>query len=221
MPSGDLDEARTLKKAMNRFDTGMKLSSRLPKRSRPNLKCFKECCRQMLFRLAIFSVLAVLATPGSGWSAPPPTIISPGTTSEPARFSGIVAAHNRARHAVGVPDLRWSPELAGTAQRWANQLGAQNCAMRHSGAPGIGENLTWASGQRLSPTEVVASWVQEARSFNGPRGVCLPGAVCGHYTQVVWRSTRFVGCGMVSCGGSEVWVCNYSPPGNYVGERPY
>jgi len=155
----------------------------------------------MLSRLAIFSVLAVLATPACGWSAPPPAIISPGTTSEPARFSGMVAAHNHARHAVGVPDLQWSPELANTAQRWANQLGAQNCALRHSGAPGIGENLTWASGQRLSPAEVVATWVQEARSFNGATGACLPGAVCGHYTQVVWRSTRFVGCGTVSCAG--------------------
>jgi hypothetical protein len=64
-------------------------------------------------------------------------------------------------------------------------------------------------------------WVQEARSFNPASGGCAPGAVCGHYTQVVWRSTHLVGCGMVSCGGSEVWVCNYSPAGNYVGERPY
>jgi len=175
----------------------------------------------MLSRLTIFSVLAVLATPASGWCAPPPAVISAGVTSEPPRFSGMVAAHNYARHAVGVPDLQWSADLANTAQRWAYQLGAQNCAMRHSGTPGIGENLTWASGQHLSPTEVVATWVQEARSFNGATGACLPGAVCGHYTQVVWRSTRFVGCGVVSCGNSEVWVCNYSPPGNYVGERPY
>jgi pathogenesis-related protein 1 len=30
-----------------------------------------------------------------------------------------------------------------------------------------------------------------------------------------------VGCGVARSGRTEVWVCNYDPPGNYVGERPY
>jgi len=136
-------------------------------------------------------------------------------------FAGMVEAHNRARRAVGVPDLQWSPELAVVAQRWADTLRGQGCPLRHSGTPGIGENLTWASGQHLTPAAVVASWVQEARGFDAQHNLCAPGLVCGHYTQVVWRDTRLIGCGMASCGQSEVWVCNYSPPGNYVGQRPY
>ena len=141
--------------------------------------------------------------------------------TEPPQYAGMVAAHNRARHAVGVADLQWSAQLAAIAQKWANVLGGERCLMRHSGAQGIGENLAWAGGQHLTPEAVVQMWLGEARYFNPPSGTCAPGTVCGHYTQVVWRNTNFVGCGMVSCGPTEVWVCNYSPPGNYVGKRPF
>ncbi len=178
----------------------------------------------------------MLAMAGTAGSTPPPIVRNqplmlpvaptrPGqaqSTAEPAEFAGIVASHNRARRAVGVPEVAWSGELAQTAQGWANTLRASNnCDMRHSGASGIGENLAWASGQHLSPAAVVAMWVDEARSYNAASTICAAGAMCGHYTQVVWHSTRFVGCGMARCGDSEVWVCNYSPPGNYVGQRPY
>ena len=140
---------------------------------------------------------------------------------EPPVFGGMLAEHNRARRAVGVPALQWSDRLSQIAQEWAERLGGDGCAMRHSGRAGLGENLAWAAGRHLSTVEVVRMWVEEAREFDPGDGVCDTGAVCGHYTQVVWRATKFMGCGMVSCGGTEVWVCNYSPPGNYVGERPY
>ena len=54
--------------------------------------------------------------------------------------------------------------------------------------------------------------------------------VCGHYTQIVWRSTGFLGCGIENCtrnspcGASfpnwSLVVCNYQPRGNN-GQRPY
>lgn len=172
----------------------------------------------------------IMAMAGPTWSAPPPIapnqpltlpVLPAPTSIEPPLLSGILAAHNRARRAVGVPDLAWSQELSRTAQGWAEKLRAMQCEMRHSRATGLGENLTWASGQHLRPEAVVGIWLQEARSYNPTTGRCAAGGICGHYTQVVWRSTRFVGCGMVSCGNSEVWVCNYAPPGNFSGERPY
>ncbi len=140
---------------------------------------------------------------------------------QPAWFAGMLEAHNAARRAVGVPPLRWSAAVAAVAQRWADRLGSAGCPMRHSGTEDYGENLAWAASQQLSPAEVVGLWVAEASAYHPASGACTPGAVCGHYTQIVWRSTRVVGCGYAPCGNSEVWVCNYDPPGNYQGERAY
>ena len=148
--------------------------------------------------------------------------VSAGGDSEPARFAGMVSAHNQVRATVASPALRWSSALAQQAQRWADHLrSAMSCAMAHSHAENVGENLAWASGQRLTPASVVGMWANEARDFDPVSGRCASGSVCGHYTQVVWKSTREVGCGMASCGRNEVWVCNYSPPGNWVGEHPF
>jgi len=45
--------------------------------------------------------------------------------------------------------------------------------------------------------------------------------MCGHYTQIVWRDTKELGCGVARGGDREIWVCDYSPPGNYQGRLPY
>ena len=60
-----------------------------------------------------------------------------------------------------------------------------------------------------------------------------PGAAgTGHYTQVIWANTRFVGCGFQQCSGAStdsgsyswakmIFTCNYFPAGNYYGQHPY
>ena len=42
--------------------------------------------------------------------------------------------------------------------------------------------------------------------------------ITGHFTQLVWTSTKEIGVG-VAKGPKGNWVvcCNYSPPGNYSG----
>jgi uncharacterized protein YkwD len=142
---------------------------------------------------------------------------------EPANVAGITAAHNAVRCGVetdpAIPALSWSATVASVAQAYADQLASAGCDLVHSDGP-YGENLMAGSGQ-YPPEEVVAAWVSEVSCFQyGPFDSCS--CTCGHYTQVVWRESTELGCGVGSCsGGGQVWVCNYDPPGNYLGEVPY
>jgi pathogenesis-related protein 1 len=132
----------------------------------------------------------------------------------------MLQAHNTWRQRYGVPPLMWSPQLATYAQEWANVLVGERL-LRHRQQDQYGENLASASGKQLSPTTVVRLWGEEDKYYNYSTNTCQRGQMCGHYTQLVWRNTREVGCAMARNSQREVWVCNYDPPGNYVGQRPY
>jgi uncharacterized protein YkwD len=195
-------------------------------------------------RPAVLAALAVLAcrsdlsretaSPGPTPGATTPSADAPPRASappraapadpEPGRLAGITAAHNRVRAALDLPPLEWSPELARFAQTWADKLRRGGCDLRHRPRAGAdaqryGENIYSATGQTPDSAAVVDAWAAEARGYDARTNRCR--GVCGHYTQVVWRSSRRLGCGTASCGDTEVWVCNYDPPGNFLGERPY
>ncbi len=130
----------------------------------------------------------------------------------------MLNAHNRWRTDLGLKPLRWSPRLANYAQQWANYLAASG-KFEHRQQQQYGENLFFGSGRRWSATEVVNSWGNEVKDYNYTKNTCR--SVCGHYTQIVWRNTTEVGCAVARKGREEYWVCNYNPPGNYIGQRPY
>ena len=130
----------------------------------------------------------------------------------------IVAAHNFERKRVGAPALVWSERLAAYAQQWADTLLSQR-RFHHRPNHVYGENLYEISGAPASASEVVRAWADEGRDFNYRANACR--GMCGHYTQIVWRDTRRVGCAVARNSIQEIWVCNYDPPGNVVGERPY
>ena len=158
---------------------------------------------------------AGVGNPGAGGSgnAPP--------TGETGKMVGFTAAHNAVRTQLGIGDLSWDPTVAAVAQAYAEQLAAENCALYHSMGD-YGENLYWASGFEPTPQDVTGSWASEVEYYDYATNSCAPGQMCGHYTQIVWADTERLGCGMAICAdGSEEWVCNYDPPGNYVGEWPY
>ena len=153
-------------------------------------------------------------------------------------MQGMLATHNQVRAAVGVPPLRWSGAMAAYAQQWAEHLAANNrCTMQHrshahANRLDVGENLYWGSPlrwsdgrievQRIAPAKVAQDWADERSDYDYARNTCRAGAQCGHYTQMVWRSTTEVGCAMTVCPDQgQLWVCNYNPPGNWVGEKPY
>ncbi len=170
-----------------------------------------------------------------------------GPNPEPGRLAGITAAHNavRARVSTGtpLPPLTWSPEIATVAQAYAEKLAAScSTTLTHSSSQermGWGENLAMMGGVGSGPAgsaqQAVDLWESELMCYTfGPfqsgvnatcTNACSRYGGCGHYTQVVWRKTLRLGCGVGECmsGSSKraYWVCNYDPPGNYVGQMPY
>ncbi len=148
---------------------------------------------------------------------------------EPPAMNGMLDGHNDARAAVDpaaaspLTPLVWSDSLQNIAQKHADK-----CVFAHSTDHGYGENLYAAAGQQATPAQVVESWVSEVAAYDYATNGCSD--VCGHYTQVVWADTLRLGCAMATCTtGSpfpdfdewELWTCNYDPPGNWVGEKPY
>jgi len=140
----------------------------------------------------------------------------------------MTAAHNAARAAVmpaanpAIPQLTWSSSVAVVAQAWA-----ERCAFEHSSG-NYGENLYASAGKDASPADVVGSWAGEAKNYDYAGNSCS--GVCGHYTQVVWRKSQRLGCGVANCSKNspfpgfpnwQLWVCNYDPPGNFNNQRPY
>ncbi len=154
--------------------------------------------------------------------------------SKKSRIKGILQAHNVVREKVGVPKLHWSKNLADYARQWANILAEKNsCRMQHRppGSP-YGENLYWASPirwsngkrelQQIRARHVVEEWANEADSYDYQGNTCRAGQTCGHYTQLIWKNSLQLGCAMAICRDkSQVWVCNYDPPGNFLGKLPY
>ena len=130
----------------------------------------------------------------------------------------MLDAHNAVRERLGIAPLVWSDRLAARAQDWGDTLLARK-QFAHRPNSAFGENLFEITGATATPGQVVDEWAAEARNYDHGSNRCR--GVCGHYTQIVWSSTKEVGCAVLRAGGREVWVCNYDPPGNWVGKRPY
>lgn len=132
---------------------------------------------------------------------------------------GFLEVHNVYRAEVGIEDVSWSDELAASATEWAEEL-ASDCSFEHSNG-NYGENLWKGTSAAFSIKDVVDSWGEEKQHYNYGDNSCVDGEVCGHYTQIVWEATTQVGCGVATCDGYDVWVCQYTSQGNIVGQKPY
>ncbi|XP_059636260.1 pathogenesis-related protein PR-1-like [Cornus florida] len=133
-------------------------------------------------------------------------------------------AHNLVRAAKWELPLIWDFELERYASWWAAERKA-DCKLMHSFPEDdfkLGENIYWGSGSTWTPTDAVNAWSAEEKYYSYATNTCVFGQQCGHYTQIVWRNTRRLGCARVVCDTGDVFMtCNYDPVGNYDGERPY
>ncbi len=151
--------------------------------------------------------------------SPTPTPTPSPSSSLPPRYAAALAAHNAHRANHCAPPLTWSDDIAAASQAWADRLRDAGCAFEHNPRTRYGENLAFfAPAGQLDATAVVRGWYDEITKYDFDR----PGFdfSTGHFTQVVWKNTRKMGCGVAQCGGGELWVCNYDPPGNFEGQYP-
>jgi Cysteine-rich secretory protein family len=149
----------------------------------------------------------------------------------------VLNVHNQERGAVGVQPLTWSDQLAAGAQTWAEEVATSgnfdhdpvytglSCFQARTN-PCYGENIAGFNPSLgpSAPGEGVSLWTAEKSNYNGQTNTCAAGEVCGHYTQMVWQTSREVGCATAPPGAGglhySVLVCRYNPPGNGPG-LPY
>lgn len=144
----------------------------------------------------------------------------------------LVEFHNTTRKAVGVDPVKWSPEVAKFAQAWADEIARTGDVKHRSYEEGpwkqkYGENLGWGDGP-YTPLGAAKDWESEIKFYTP--GTTIPrdfgSFKAGHYTQMVWKTTTKIGAGkaVIQAGPFKGWtvhVCNYDPPGNFLGQKPY
>lgn len=129
-------------------------------------------------------------------------------------------AHNEFRSKHGVRLLRLNAKLCKFAEEWAINLASRVNPIHRSNSP-YGENIfcTWSNspyGVVIDGREPVEHWYQEGESHVFHKEPTT--LKTGHFTQVIWRDTRELGVGQAqSKTGQLVVVCNYDPPGNFIG----
>jgi hypothetical protein len=184
-------------------------------------------------RLAILLLLAA-CSPAPQSEPAPERVVEPRTSDAPAPRGesllrqAMLAGHNAARRELGLEPLSWNDALAADARAYAETL-ARSGRFEHSpqprGNPIQGENLWTGTRGAYGYREMIGHWVDERR-FYLPRPVPEASSSgrfgdVGHYTQIVWRATREVGCAEASSRSDDYVVCRYLPAGNIAGQVAY
>ena len=119
-----------------------------------------------------------------------------------------VTQHNKYRIKRNLSPLSWNDDLAKSASNWAKQLTSTNSFSHGDMNSNSSICKTGKCGQNLSKgiigdiPSVVQSWVScECKNFTGK-----PNPEAGHYTQVMWPSTKYVGC----AESGDITACNYN-----------
>lgn len=132
-----------------------------------------------------------------------------------AEIAELVNVHNLVRAGLNLKQLTWDCKLADLAQEWATRGVAEHRDDRE-----FGESIFVSSLRDVAAVTSIKKWMLEKPSWDNKTGTCQPGKVCTHYTQIVWKKTSRIGCGInrdVQGKWKTMLVCNYDPVGNLPG----
>ncbi|XP_075041580.1 uncharacterized protein LOC142101202 isoform X2 [Mixophyes fleayi] len=126
----------------------------------------------------------------------------------------FLKVNNTYRSQHGAKPLQLNTRISQEAQKWAEHLLTLK-TLKHSDTS-CGENI-WAKtgGPSITVTgqEVADSWYKEEKNYNFSKPGHQPDT--GHFTQMVWKSSKEVGVGVASSGkGMFIVVAQYNPCGN-------
>lgn len=130
-------------------------------------------------------------------------------------IDALLAAQNKIRADLKLSPFTWDCKLADLAQEWATRG-----VFEHREDVEYGENMFAASNIAVNATAAVDWWMKEKAFWDNTAGACQAGKVCTHYTQMVWKSTAQVGCGINRNASGKykvILVCNFNPQGNQPG----
>ena len=141
-------------------------------------------------------------------------------------YTDLVNQHNtlRTKHRVGkLTKLKDIATMAlATAKNCAKLKTLKHSSDSYSGQP-VGQNLyvsTWGPTAK----DILQGWYyEEEPNYNYNTGKSKNGGVIGHFTQVVWKNTKQIGCAYatgtyLAYSNSYYVCCNYFPAGNYYGQ---
>lgn len=187
----------------------------------------RRACLALIVTVGVVVTAGCASRPGQPAAAPASSEAKPSAKSESgSKMSArdrraITAYHDKVRADVGVGPMKWSATLAAYAQEWADHLAAATCRMAHRTQRRYGENLFQGTAGYYTAVDAAKGWESEKKDYDGGVLTQSNWHPAGHYTQMVWRDTTALGCGEAICDKTLIVACNYDPPGNFIGRRPY
>jgi hypothetical protein len=189
-------------------------------------------------------------TPGLAWQVQTPAPYACTTTLYCNLLAGMNNTRLNGSYGTGNPSpsstaggplnpFIWSSGAATLAQTYA----ATCPGLNHNANRGpFGENIfiqgatcdnngVCTTPVTVTGTDAAQNWAAEAANYTYSSNSCAAGQ-CGHYTQIVWRSTTAAGCGIAQCSAAQnspftpavpyaIEVCDFAPPGNFNNQPPY